>query len=303
MENKKETQGRDENENRLARTYYASWENEGEDIDEAQEYHEQDISSYDHNFDQTQNNLAHKAYKELWNEECPYSIRLEYAGKFRDYGANIQLRGNSITIKMARRWKNISEEIQIGLMQELLIKILRRRGKQSPKTTTSMDLYNSFVRHIHIAIPKNKSDPKLLESFNRVNDRYFLGLVETPNLIWGKLSKRTFGQYNFKNDTITMNPLLSEHDIKYLDYVMFHEMLHKQRKFERRGTKTIYHDSKFKRAEKIFENQETIEKELNNLTRKKRPKENTATQSDENETAITTKTTKRSTISRFFDFF
>jgi hypothetical protein len=44
---------------------------------------------------------------------------------------------------------------------------------------------------------------------------------------------------------------------------MFHEMLHKQRKFEVRGTKTRYHDRKFRNAEKIYENSKSIEKELN----------------------------------------
>ncbi|MBI4738665.1 DUF45 domain-containing protein [Candidatus Woesearchaeota archaeon] len=216
-----------------------------------------------------QHPLVLAAYQQLWpGEPSKCLLRLEYAGRFRDYGANIQLSGREILVKLSRRWQNISQEIQIGLIQELLLKLLRKKGMRGPQTTMNIDLYNCFVRNLHIAIPKVKSDPLLEASFQRVNDHYFVGLVETPNLVWGKNSHRTFGAYNFKNDTITMNPLLAGHDPKYLDYVMFHELLHKQRKFERKGAKTHYHDALFKRAEAVFENHDQIEQELNHLTRK-----------------------------------
>jgi predicted metal-dependent hydrolase len=298
MENPQNTPQRTEERKGNARTYFSAWENKTDEVEiSGSDYMTNNRRDKNHTDHLEQDNLALKAYRELWQENCPYSINLEYAGKFRDYGANIQLRGNDINLKLSRRWKNISEEIQIGLVQELLLKILKRRGKRTSRMTTNMDLYNSFVKNIHIAIPKDKTHPALEDSFNRVNERYFLGLVEKPNLRWGKVSKRTFGQYNFKNDTITMNPLLSENDLKYLDYVMFHEMLHKQRKFERHGTKTIYHDSKFKKAEKIFENQEEIEKELNKLSR------NTSRNCGQSSNVSAIKTTKKSTISKFFDFF
>ena len=60
--------------------------------------------------------------------------------------------------------------------------------------------------------------------------------------------------------------MLLDADPLLLDYVMYHETLHKQRKFTRSGTKTIYHDQKFKRLESVFENQDEMEHKLQSLT-------------------------------------
>jgi len=156
----------------------------------------------------------------------------------------------------------ISKEIQIGLMQELILKL-----KKTRKETMNIDLYNSFVKNLHLAIPKTKSDPALEESFKRINSQYFLGLVEQPNLKWGQASTTTFGSYDFKTDTVSISRIFKETDPTYLDYIMFHEVLHKQRKFRRSGSKTYYHDKTFKRAERVFKDQDRIEKQLNKVAR------------------------------------
>ena len=156
----------------------------------------------------------------------------------------------------------------MGLIQELMLKLLKKK-----KNSMYVDLYNNFVKNLHLAIPKDKSDPQLEESFIRINDRYFLGLVEQPNLVWGRFATTTFGSYDFKNDTVTISRAFKEvEDTVYLDYIMFHEVLHKQRKFFKSGSKTYYHDKKFKRLEKVFENGDVIEKELGRVVGREKAK-------------------------------
>ncbi len=208
-------------------------------------------------------NLTEKSYRKLFpNSTAKYIFSLKYSSRFKDYGANIRLAGNLLETSMSKQWIGISEEIQMGLIQELICKLLKKRT-----TTTYIDLYNSFVKNLHLAIPKELSDPLLEESFNRVNQQYFLGLVEQPNLKWGRHSIRTFGSYDFKNDTVTISKIFKDQDSLLTDFIMFHEVLHKQRKFRRSGSKTFYHDAKFKRAERIFKNAEIIEKRLNRVAR------------------------------------
>jgi len=215
-----------------------------------------------------EDNLALDSYRTLFKEEeAPYDFSVVYTGRVKDYGAYGLKSGSNISFKLSKKWRGISSEIQMGLIQELMLKLLKRKTH-----SMHIDLYNNFVRNLHIAIPKDDIDPFLEKSFDRVNERYFLGLVEKPNLVWGKFSTRTFGSYDFKRDRITMSTALKETDLKYLDYVMFHEMLHKQRKFFKSGTKTYYHDAKFKRLEKVFENSEQIEKELGRAVARERAK-------------------------------
>jgi len=202
--------------------------------------------------------LIRKSYELLYpDKEFDLDAILIYSGKFSDYNANARLKGKKLEIKLCRKWENVSEEIKIGLIQELLIRILKTK-----KTSMYMDIYNHFLKNIHIAIPKTKSHPLLEESFNRINERYFLGLVEQPNLIWGVESKRKLGHYNFKKDEILISKVFLKLDPKFLDLVMYHEVLHKQRKFESKNGRERYHDRVFKEREKLFENSELLEKEL-----------------------------------------
>jgi hypothetical protein len=234
-----------------------------------------------------ENSLVERAYKDLFPEsEAEYAFSIVYTGRLKPYGANVSIRPGSMQFKLSRKWYGVSPEIQMGIIQELMLKILKKK-----KNTMYIDLYNNFVKSLHLAIPKDLNEPQLEASFNRINERYFLGLVERPNLKWGQESTRTFGSYDFKTDTIKISTIFKDTEDKYLDYIMYHETLHKQRKFFKSGTKTYYHDARFKRLEAIFENGEQIEKELGLVARKARTK------------AVAAKTIQRIKRPRFWDWF
>ena len=221
--------------------------------------------------------IIYRAYEELFGhppEEKGFLITIDYSGHFSDFNSNIRLRNKRIFIKLGKDWEKVDDEIQIGLVQHLLLKLLKKRGIiPVVKKTNNMDLYSLFVKNLHIGIPKSNINPVLLESFNRVNEQYFLGLVECPNLIWGPLSTRTLGRYDFHTDTITMSRVFENctpSEKVFLDLVMYHEILHKKHKFRSSGSKNFYHTAKFKTAEKAFENSEELEKKMRFFLSKKR---------------------------------
>lgn len=200
-------------------------------------------------------NILDKALNDL-NVENNYQTFVKYTGQFKDYGANLKQRGNVLLLKLSKAWRPISEEIRIGAAQELLVGLLKIR-----KTTTNMDLYNSFIRNLHIAIPKEKPEDKLLDSFNRVNEKYFLGMMDIPNIIFGDFTTTKLGHYDYRTDTIVMSRVLEKRD-DFLDLVMHHELLHKKHKFTSKNGRSLHHSSAFKREEALFENFEEKEKEL-----------------------------------------
>jgi len=190
-----------------------------------------------------------------------YNFSIKYSGHFKDYGANVKMLGNYIDFHLSKKWKAVSREIQIGLLQELLMKIFNTKKKN----TINVDLYNHFVKKLHIAVLKEKPEPKLEESFNRVNEKYFNGMLEMPNIKWGAESANQLGAYEYANDTIIVSSLLKNADEDILDYIMYHEMLHKKLKYRHKNGRARYHTSKFRKMEKLFENQDVIEKKLQRL--------------------------------------
>ncbi|MFW6383535.1 MAG: SprT-like domain-containing protein [Nanoarchaeota archaeon] len=205
--------------------------------------------------------LAKEAYCELFGKEPDYEFILKYSGKFNDYNGNVKQRGRRITFGLSRSWRNIDSEIQKGILQSLLCRLFRFN-----KTTINIEMYNNFIKNLHICVPDSDKEAELLESFERVNGRFFGSVMDIACLKWANFSKRCFGTYEYGTDTIKINPVLSGRT-HLLDYVMFHEMLHKRFKFDVRGNRHVHHSKKFRDAEKSYPERDKLEMELTKINR------------------------------------
>lgn len=209
--------------------------------------------------------LIKEAFQELYPEKgLKYSVSLKYSRKFKPYNANVKRYGNNLMFNFSRDWKKISKDIQIGLIQELATKILKDK-----KRTMNMELYNLFMKNVHLAVPKTKTDDALEASFDRVNEAYFNGMLDKPNLQWGSDSTSKLGCYEYGSDTITISTIF-KNEKQVLDYVMYHEMLHKKFKFQNKNGRNLHHSNEFKKMEARFENRDLMEKEVSRIARKHR---------------------------------
>ena len=211
--------------------------------------------------------IAEKAYLELYpNAKLgEYKFELIYSGKFRHYNANIRKKGTFLSINLSKKWKSINEDVKIGLIQVLLNKILKTKVK-----TQNMELYELFLKKVHLTIPKKEIDPYLSESFDRVNEKYFFSLIEKPNLKWGSRSLRKIGSYEYGSDTISISKVMLKADKSLLDYIMYHEMLHKKHKFHTTNGRSFHHTKEFRHSERRFENYEIMEEMLKKFLRNER---------------------------------
>src|SRR3989338_3297224 len=199
------------------------------------------------------------------DNEFHYETEMEYNRRLGDFNANISLIRNKIKVNLNLQWKDIDNEIKIGLIQHLLLKIFKKRAH-----THNIELYNNFIKNIPILTPKTKSDPFLENSFNRVNHLFLSNSVEKPNLTWGTASFRKLASYNFHTDTITVSTLFADAKQEILDYLMYHEMLHKHHKFKHNYGRNSFHNPAFKEDEKRYPHHELIETEIESIIRKKK---------------------------------
>lgn len=212
--------------------------------------------------------LIQESFQRLYpNKVLNYTTSVKYSGKFKPYNANVQYNKiiKQLNFKLSKNWRETNKEILIGLIQSLLVKVFKDK-----KRTLNIDLYNNFIKNLHISIPKKDADPLLLESFNRVNHSYFFDLIEQPNLVWGKNSVAKLGSYEYQTDKITISSLFKRASIEMLDYIMYHELLHKKHKFQARGTRYYHHTKTFKNEEKAYKNATQIEKELKKFCKRAR---------------------------------
>ncbi|MBI2580637.1 hypothetical protein HYV85_02415 [Candidatus Woesearchaeota archaeon] len=225
-------------------------------------------------------NIVEEAFSRLFPEAAfTYAAHLRYSGRFKPYNATVRKAGSALYFNLSRSWKGTSDEIVIGLIQHLLVKILRKEkfflaaAKNSAKgkiVSLNMQLYDDFIKGISevAEVDDGGSDERLESSFNRVNEKYFFSLIEKPNLQWGSGSFRKLASYDYHTNAVIVSSLFSDAPEHLLDYLVYHELLHKKLKFSSSGNgRAVHHSSEFRALEQNFDGSNTIEDELNAFIR------------------------------------
>jgi len=95
----------------------------------------------------------------------------------------------------------------------------------------------------------------LEQIFERLNARYFDGLMGQPQLGWSRqASRRMLGHFDPSHNAIIISRIFDRAEVPAiaLEYVMFHEMLHLRYPVEHNGARRCVHTREFREAEKKF---------------------------------------------------
>lgn len=208
------------------------------------------------------------AFRSLYPSRNMPELSVKYSGRFKDYNANVQIKKFGWTItklqfSLSKKFLDTEDELKIGIIQHLLNKVYKTNVN-----TLEQDLYNNFLKHLSNYSERKESDSYLVEVFYELNEEYFHGLLDQPNLVFGQESLTTLGHYNYQSDTVTISTALQE-DPHLLKFVLYHELLHKKHGFKKSGSKTMYHTKEFKADERKFVDKD-VEKKLERFVRKKK---------------------------------
>ena len=113
------------------------------------------------------------------------------------------------------------------------------------------------LRALHIKTRGRCHD--LLSIYDILNAEYFKGNI-SASITWGnggpkhRARKRTLGSYNTQNNMIRINPLLDNNKVPkyFLEFVVYHEMLHADMGVAVNGARRSVHSREFKKRETHF---------------------------------------------------
>lgn len=99
----------------------------------------------------------------------------------------------------------------------------------------------------------------LQEIYHSINQEYFGGKI-SASITWGAESpkrsaaKRTLGSYSYHTSTIRINPKLDSKKVPlyYMEFLVYHEMLHADIGVKNENGRRIVHSGEFKKREKNF---------------------------------------------------
>jgi hypothetical protein len=110
-------------------------------------------------------------------------------------------------------------------------------------------------------------------AFLRVNETFFGGAILRPHLAWSRrTTRRVFGHYHFARDELTVSLSLDSNRVPefVLDFIMYHELLHKQHGLTKMSQRLYAHTAAFRSDERKFPRYKEAQDELLKVARRSR---------------------------------
>ena len=109
--------------------------------------------------------------------------------------------------------------------------------------------------------------------FGRLNRRYFEGLLPKPVLTWSqRRTRRILGHHDRVHETITISKTLDDTDVPewFVEYILYHEMLHIKHPARILNGRRYYHTSSFRNDERRFPYYQQAQRWLERIARQQR---------------------------------
>jgi predicted metal-dependent hydrolase len=162
------------------------------------------------------------------------------------------------------------------ILEDLVALVSSRRSLQRDKRIKEyikQPLFQKYFQELKSS-QKNRPDSPggkhfdLEKIFEQVNREYFSGSIARPRLVWTRTAtQRKLGHYQAETDTVAISRSLdsSRTPPTLINFIMYHELLHKQL-----GTKLINgrryaHTPEFRKSEHLYKDYEPCQLMIKNL--------------------------------------
>jgi hypothetical protein len=109
--------------------------------------------------------------------------------------------------------------------------------------------------------------------FTRLNHRYFGNQLEKPVITWSqRRTRRILGHHDRIHDTITISKTLDGREVPewFVEYILYHEMLHIKHPARLVNGRRYYHTAAFRADERRFPHYDEAQRWLERISRQQR---------------------------------
>ena len=195
----------------------------------------------------------------------------------------IRVRAGRVFVRISDVFRSAPPEVIRALAYLLVARLLSRKPPQayeqlyrayafSPDVLRASDLARR-QRGRKVVSTTNGRVYDLNRIFLRVNRRYFDGQIEKPVLTWSRRKTRSIlGHHDAAHDTITISKTLDSAEVPewFVEYIMFHEMLHIKHPARIIKGRRYYHTPAFRSEEKSYPQYDQAQEWLDCVIRSQR---------------------------------
>ncbi|HJZ81670.1 MAG TPA: SprT-like domain-containing protein [Pyrinomonadaceae bacterium] len=204
--------------------------------------------------------------------------------KFYPYAGlhhTIRVRAGRVFVRISDLLRDAPPEVIRALAFLLVARLLTRKAPRhqeriyrayafSPELLRASDLARKR-RGRKMISTANGRVYDLEKLFTRLNRRYFDGEIDKPVLTWSLRPARSIlGHHDAAHDTITISKTLDSRDVPewFVEYILFHEMLHIKHPARIINGRRHYHTAAFRAEEQRYPGYEQAQEWLDRVVRR-----------------------------------
>jgi hypothetical protein len=194
----------------------------------------------------------------------------------------IRVRAGRVYVRLSDLFQSAPPEVIQALAFLLVARLLSRKAPRDQEL-----IYRSYAFSPPLLrasdIARRQRGRKVISSaigevydleriFARVNRRYFDGEIEKPVLTWSKRRARSIlGHHDAAHDTIVISKTLDSREVPewFVEYILFHEMLHIKHPARIVNGRRYYHTNAFRAEEQSFPRYQHAQEWLDHVVRKR----------------------------------
>ncbi len=205
--------------------------------------------------------------------------------KFYPYAGlhhTIRIRSGRVFVRLSDLFQKAPPEVIRALAFLLVARLLSRKAP-----STEEKIYRTFAFSPELQrasdLARKRRGRKVISSaqgkiydldkiFDRLNRRYFDGQIEKPTITWSQRRARSIlGHHDSVHETITISKALDSRDVPewFVEYILFHEMLHIKHPARLINGRRYYHTSAFRADEQRFQRYEQAQEWLERVIRRR----------------------------------
>ena len=205
--------------------------------------------------------------------------------KFYPYAGlhhTIRVRAGRVFVRISDLLQSAPPEVIRALAFLLVARLLTRKAPRNEER-----IYRAYAFSPQILrasdLARKQRGRKLVSSaigrvydleklFSRLNRRYFDRQIDKPTLTWSRRRARSIlGHHDAAHDTITISKTLDSKDVPewFVEYILFHEMLHIKHPARIINGRRYYHTAAFRAEEQRYPGYEQAQEWLDRVVRKR----------------------------------
>jgi predicted metal-dependent hydrolase len=203
-------------------------------------------------------------YRELRPAASVPELKIEFFA-FANVNNTIRLRHGRLLVRLSDLLGGAPDSVLRAIAHILLAKMYRQpidRGQAARYRRYVAS--HEIVRKTHLVRqmrgrkrlrPARGHFYDLDEVFEKLNTRFFHGLMARPRMSWSQAkTRRILGHYDPAHNAIIISRVFDHLAVPayVLEYIVYHEMLHLKHPVKLRGSRRCVHSAEFQAEEKLF---------------------------------------------------